>query len=181
MAQPALAVVLQLRHTAGRYVRAKALKQLLEAGDLEEVAVQGWCQPAYLPAGSEIPARATPSALLSPFDPLVWERDRTERLFGFRYRLEFYTPAAKRQYGYFVMPYLHRGRLRARVDLKADRAADTLRVIAAHGEEKIPVGAVVDDLAQELIMLRDWIGLERFELPERGDLAAPLRQALRAS
>ena len=106
----------------------------LAAGEIERVDVDGWSAPAYLRAGRTVPRRDRGTALLCPFDPLIFFRPRVERLFGFHYRIEIYTPAAKRQYGYYVWPLLLDGQLVARVDLKADRAADTLRVVGAFGE-----------------------------------------------
>ncbi|WP_029008636.1 winged helix-turn-helix domain-containing protein [Azospirillum halopraeferens] len=158
-------------------VRAR-LPELVEEGVLVPVRVEGWDRPAYLDPDARIPRRATGCALLSPFDPLVWERDRTERLFGFRYRIEIYTPAARREYGYYVLPFLMGDRLAARLDLKADRAGRRLLVQAAHTEPGLPAGAVAGALAGELAALAGWLGLERTVVAERGDLAAALAERI---
>jgi uncharacterized protein len=152
----------------------QAVASLVESGELVPVAVEGWTKPAYLSADATFPRKVARSALLSPFDPLVWERARTERLFGFSYRIEIYTPAPKRVYGYYVLPFLHDERLAARVDLKSDRKAGVLRVLASWLE---PGGDAVDvatALAVELRRAADWQGLADIVIEPRGDLAAVL-------
>ena len=114
------------------------------------------------------------SALVSPFDPLIWERSRTERLFNFRYRLEIYKPAEKRKHGYYVLPFLLNERLVARVDLKVDRSSQTLCILAAHGEVDIDAEQVSQALAQELYRLTAWLGLQNIALTRRGNLARSL-------
>ena len=148
---------------------------------IEPVQVRGWDRPAYRLPGSRVPRRITGRALLCPFDPLVWERARTERIFGFRYRIEIYVPEPKREYGYYVFPFLLDGELVARVDVKADRAAGVLRVPGAFAEERADVPRVAAELAAELQVMAEWLGLDGVEVGERGDLAAPLARIARQS
>jgi len=151
-----------------------AVVDLVEAGELLPVAVEGWRQPAYLWVGTAVPRRVPASALLSPFDPLVWERSRASRLFGFDYRIEIYTPAAKRVHGYYVLPFLHDERLQARVDLKADRKAGVLRVLAAWLEPGSDPDEIGPALTVQLRRAADWQGLGAVVVEPRGDLAAHL-------
>lgn len=159
----------------------KALAELVEAGVLEEVAVETWRNPAYVIKAAPVP-RKSPfcASLLSPFDPLVWERSRTERLFGFTYRIEIYTPAGKRRHGYYVLPFLFGDRFAARLCLKADRAASTLMINTAHAEPGIDPAATVDALARELALLMRFLGLAEMQVKRKGDLAVPLRKAIGA-
>lgn len=156
----------------------KALPALIEAGQLRPVTVEGWRPKAYLHAEAILPRKTDASALLSPFDPMVWERSRAERLFDFRYRIEIYTPAHKRTFGYYVLPFLHRGRIAARVCLKSDRAASVLRANSVHREAHADAADTASALAGELSLMARWLRLERVEAGERGDLAPTLREAL---
>jgi uncharacterized protein len=156
-----------------------AIANLLAAGEIERVSVDGWSAPAYLRAGRTVPRRDRGTALLCPFDPLIFFRPRVERLFNFTYRVEIYTPAAKRQYGYYVWPLLVDGHLVARVDLKADRATNSLRVVGAFGEPDVPRARVAAALAGELESMASWLGLGGFSVSGRGDLAGELRAAAR--
>lgn len=136
----------------------RAIASLVEEGTLQQVKVPGW-PAAYLHKDARCPRRIEARALLAPFDPLVWERARTERLFGFRYRIEIYTPAEKRRYGYYVLPFLLDERIVGRVDLKADRGAKSLLVHAVHLEPGAPDDAA-ERLAPEIEMLARWLGME---------------------
>jgi uncharacterized protein len=152
---------------------SKAIAALVEAGTLEPVQVEGWGEPAYLLAGTTIPRRTTGQALLSPFDNAIWFRERTERLFGMRFRLEIYTPAHKRVHGYYVLPFLEGDAITARVDLKADRKAGTLLVQSAHAEPRATPDTPTRLMA-ELHGMATWLGLDRVQIESRGDLAAAL-------
>lgn len=152
--------------------------ELVEARELIPVSVDGWRAPAYLWPEARRPRRITGRTLLSPFDSLIWFRERTERLFGFRYRIEIYTPAAKRQYGYYVLPFLLGDSLVARVDLKSDRQAGVLRVQGAFAEPGVDVLYVATELAAELATTAKWLELDGVVVGERGDLAAPLSHAV---
>ncbi|MGH3564485.1 MAG: winged helix-turn-helix domain-containing protein [Pseudonocardia sp.] len=157
----------------------QAVAELVEGGELEPIEVRGWRRPAYRMPGARVPRQITGRALLSPFDPLIWERERTERIFGFRYRVEIYVPEPRRQYGYYVFPFLLEGALVARVDLKADRTAGVLRVPGAFAEPGVDILRVTAELTAELQEMAGWLELDAVVAGERGDLAAPLTMALR--
>jgi uncharacterized protein YcaQ len=151
--------------------------ELVEEGRLLAAAVDGWDRPAYLHPGARLPRRVDARALLSPFDPVVWTRDRALRLFGFSYRLEIYTPAPKRRYGYYVLPFLLGDALVGRVDLKADRARSTLLVQHAWLEPGRREQAVTVQLLDELRLLAAWLELDDVEVTGRGDLGPALQRA----
>ena len=154
-----------------------ALAQLIEDGRLIPVSVQDWKHQAYIHHDARLPRKAGGTALVSPFDPLVWERARAERLFNFHYRIEIYTPAEKRKYGYYVLPFLMGDRFAARVCLKADRQAGVLRANASHLEPHADARETAEALARELQLMASWLGLGGVEVGAKGNLARHLKAA----
>ncbi len=155
----------------------RGVAELVEAGELTPVTVRGWRQPAFVWPEARRPRKIEGAALLSPFDNLIWARDRTERLFGVKVRLEIYTPAHKRMHGYYVLPFLEGEAITARTDLKADRKGGALLVQSAWREDETGPDTAAR-LAAELRLMAGWLGLERVEVAGRGDLARPLADAL---
>lgn len=154
------------------------LAELVEAGELTEVRVEGWNGTAYLHPAAVLPRRIVAAALISPFDPLIWSRLRTARLFEFEHRFEIFVPQTRRRWGVYVLPFLLGDRLVARVDLKAERTAGRLRVAAAYLEEGSDEGQVTDALAAELRQIARWLGLGEIAVARKGDLARALGAAI---
>jgi len=157
---------------------APRVQELVEEGVLHPVRVESWKEPAYLHHRARVPRTLNAGCLLSPFDPVVWYRPRCERLFGFHYRIEIYTPAAKRKYGYYVLPFLLGDKMVARVDLKADRKSSRLLVLASHIEPGSDESLTAEALAKELRTLCDWLWLDEIVVAGKGDLAPALRQVV---
>ena len=154
----------------------RRIDDLVASGELRPISVEGWREPAYLDAGAKRPRAVERAALITPFDPMMWDRKRALRLFGFDYHIEIYVPAPKRTFGYYVLPFINRERFVARVDLKADRQAATLRVLGSWKE----MDATPDDaraLRDELRRFATFLGLERIDVARRGNLASALKGA----
>jgi uncharacterized protein YcaQ len=160
---------------------AQLFDELVEDRRLERVQVEGWRQPAYIVRGSKIPRAIEARAIVSPFDPVLWERKWTKAVFGFEYQIEIYVPAPKRIHGYYVLPFLMGDRFAARVDLKADRKASTLIAHAAYVEPGVDPRAVASALARELRSVASWLSLESFAIGSKGNLARALKRCLKDS
>jgi len=151
------------------------IDEMVAAGELEPVEVEGWDRRAFADPNLSIPRSVPGRALVAPFDSLVWDRTRTERMFGFHYRIEIYVPAPKRTYGYYVFPFRLDDRMVARVDLKADRKDGVLRAQGVFGEDGIDEIHVARELRDELALMAQWLGLGRIVLGRRGQLMSTLR------
>jgi uncharacterized protein YcaQ len=156
------------------------MNELLEEGRLLQVSVREWDRPAYVHPDVKIRRKVNARALLSPFDPVVWNRERALRLFDFHYRIEIYTPAPKRRYGYYVLPFLLGDEVVGRVDLKADRANRTLLVQSAWTELGVNEAEVAAELLEELRLMASWLELDRIEVTGRGDLGPTLKRIARS-
>jgi hypothetical protein len=165
-----VALGIATRHDLADYYRMTTreagprIQELVEEGAIVEVSVDGWSETAYLAANARSPRRILGESLLSPFDPVVWFRPRAQRLFDFEYRIEIYVPAAKRRWGYYVLPFRQGDAITARVDLKADRKESVLMVQRAHLEAGADQGRTAESLAKELHALATWLNLERVEI-----------------
>jgi uncharacterized protein YcaQ len=169
-------------HVAGKKRKPELKRlfgELVEEGRLVSAAVEGWTEPAYVVPRTKAPAEVHARALVSPFDPIMWNRAPTSRVFGFDYQIEIYVPAPKRVYGYYCLPFLLGDRFVARVDLKADRKTKTLLVPGAFAENGHDKKRVAAELADELRLMASWLELEKIEVGEKGDLVRPLKAALR--
>ena len=159
-------------------VVAPLVNQMVKAGELRPIDVEGWSDTAYLAPGSRLPRSIEGVSLLSPFDPVVWFRPRAERLFDFHYRIEIYVPAARRRWGYYVLPFRVGDRIVGRVDLKADRKARQLLVLNAHEEDSIDVEHCCNELAGELQALCDWLGLDEVRVERSNRFSVSLAKSV---
>lgn len=159
----------------GRSEAPRLIRELVDEGRLLQASVEGWDEPAYVAPGAKVPKRVEARALVSPFDPLMWNRTPTKRLFGFDYQIEIYVPEPKRIYGYYCLAFVLGDEIVGRVDLKADRKTATLVVPGAFAEDGREGKRIAAALGAELRRMAEWLGLERIVVGERGDLARPLK------
>lgn len=152
-----------------------ALDELVESGAIDVAEVESWNKPAFVDPKAVVPRRITGATVLSPFDPVVWNRDRAERIWGFEYRIEIYVPAAKRRWGYYVLPVMVDGDLVARLDVKTDRDASVLRIKAAYAEPGHATPAVAARVRSAIEDLRVLVRVDEVDVADRGDLAPHLR------
>ena len=152
------------------------LDNLVEDGRILPATVKGWAQPAFADPDAKTPRSISGATVLSPFDPVVWFRERAERIWGFEYRIEIYVPAAKRKYGYYVLPVMVDGHIVARLDIKTDRTAGVLRVLSAHAEEGHNTMATASRVGEAVTDLARLVGVEQVEIVDKGDLAPLLRK-----
>lgn len=156
------------------------LAELVEDQRLTPCAVEGWAKPAFTLPRQRVPKSVAARSLVSPFDPVVWHRERAERLFNFEYRIEIYVPKPKRRWGYYVLPFVLRDEIVARVDVKNDRANRKILVPAAYIEHGRPIGMIADELAEALWDLARFLGAESITVGRKGDLADELRRAIKS-
>jgi len=162
------------------YFRARSsntsnlLQEMVDEGVLTKVEVEGWGQESFAINGFAIPKEISPTCILSPFDPITWNRERLRRIFGFDYKLEIYKPKSKREFGYYVMPFMHRGQIVARVDLANRRQTGVLEVLGAFCESPYDKGIVAKALWEELSLLAIFVGCSTIQINGRGNLSQPL-------
>jgi uncharacterized protein len=157
---------------------ARAMLDAVEDGIFILVRVEGWKQQAFMHRDAKLPRKAGITALVSPFDPICWYRERAERLFNFHYRIELYTPATKRKFGYYVLPFMHGDRFAARVCLKADRQAGVLLANQCHVEGSCDQMETAEALSRELKLMAEWLGLKEVQVGDKGNLSTELQHAL---
>ncbi|MEX2393175.1 MAG: crosslink repair DNA glycosylase YcaQ family protein, partial [Actinomycetota bacterium] len=160
-------------------VLKRLISELVDEGRLVPAEVEGWTETAYVAPKTKVPREIHTRALLSPFDPVMWNRFPTARVFGFDYQIEIYVPERKRIYGYYCLPFLLGDTFVGRIDLKADRKTSTLLVQGAFGEPKVDKPYLAAELADELRLMASWLELEKISVAAKGDLAAPLKKALK--
>lgn len=156
----------------------RLLPDVVESGRISSIAVEGWEKPAFVDPAAKTPRKIEGATVLSPFDPIVWKRDRAERIWGFDYRIEIYVPEAKRRWGYYVLPVLVDGHLVARLDVKTDRQAGVLRIKAAHVEPGHDAGEVAERVAPSIRDLAQLVGVDGIDVERKGDLATSLSKTL---